>query len=90
MQNGGFNDSYTANNQMFGYAYDAAGNLLADGLGDVMTWDAEGRLSSAGGATYVYDAEGNRVEKQGVGVRDTVYLGGRPIARYAARQWTDL
>ena len=32
----------------------------------------------------------NGVEKQGVGVTDTVYVGGRPIARYAAGQWTDL
>jgi hypothetical protein len=30
------------------------------------------------------------MERQGVGVTDTVYLGGRPIARYAAGQGTDL
>ena len=90
LQNGSFNDSYTASNQMFGYAYDAAGNLLGDGLGDVYTWDAEGRLATAGGATYIYDAIGNRVGKQGVGVTDTVFFGGKPISLYAAGQWTDL
>jgi RHS repeat-associated protein len=89
LQNGGFNSTYTAKNQMFGYAYDAAGNLLSNGL-VAMTWDAENRIRSTGGATYIYDAEGNRVEKQGVGVTDTIFFGGRPIARLAGGQWTDL
>ncbi len=88
-QNGSFSSIYTANNQMFGYAYDAAGNLLSNGFTS-MTWDAESRLISAGGATYVYDPEGNRVGTQGVGVTDTIYFGGRPIARYSAGGWTDL
>lgn len=89
LQNGGFNNSYTAQNQMFGYTYDAAGNLLSNYL-TTMTWDAESKLISAGGATYVYDADGNRVEKQGVGVTDTIFFGGRPIARYTGGSWTDL
>ncbi|MEI9977636.1 MAG: hypothetical protein WDN23_01320 [Edaphobacter sp.] len=88
-QNGGFSDSFTGNNQMLGYAYDAAGNLLSN-YQTTMTWDAESRLVSTGGATYLYDAEGNRVEKQGVGVTDTIYFGGRPIARLTGGQWTDL
>ncbi len=90
LQNGSFNSIYTANNQMFGYAYDASGNLLFDGLFNNMTWDAESRLTSVGGATYLYDADGNRVEKQGSEVTDTIYFGGQPIARYAAGQSTDL
>jgi RHS repeat-associated protein len=89
LQNGPSNAFYTANNQMFGYAYDAAGNLLSNGV-TPLTWDAESRLTSAAGATYIYDAMGNRVEKQGVGVTDTIYFGGRPIARFSAGQWTDL
>ena len=89
LQNGSFNSSYTAKNQLFGYAYDAAGNLLSDGM-NLMTWDAESRMSTASGATYIYDAEGNRVEKQGSTVTDTVYFGGKPIARYSGGQWTDL
>jgi RHS repeat-associated protein len=90
LQNGGFNSSYNANNQMNGYAYDAAGNLLSDGLFNQYTWDAEGQLTSNGSATYIYDAEGQRVEKQGVAVTDTIYFGGRPVARLSAGQWTDL
>jgi RHS repeat-associated protein len=88
-QNGGFNSRYTTQNQMLGYAYDAAGNLLSNGITS-MTWDAESRISSAGGATYIYDGEGNRIEKQGVGVTDTVYFGNRPLARLSAGSWTDL
>ena len=90
LSNGSFQASYTANNRMFGYLYDAAGNLLSDRVSDIMTWDAESRISSVGGTTYIYDAEGNRVEKQGATVEDTVYFGGQPIARYQAGQWTDL
>ena len=55
-----------------------------------MTWDAESRISTVGGASYVYDPLGQRVGKQGVGLTDTVYFGGKPIARYSAGQWTDL
>ena len=47
-------------------------------------------IRSANGATYVYDAEGNRVSKSGVGITDTVYFGSKPIARLQAGQWTDL
>jgi RHS repeat-associated protein len=89
LQKGSFTASYTANNQLVNGVYDAAGNLLSNYLSP-MTWDAENRLISVGGATYVYDANGNRVEKQGVGVTDTVYFGGRPVARLSAGQWTDL
>jgi hypothetical protein len=45
---------------MFGYAYDASGNLLSDGL-NTMAWDAESRIATVGGATYVYDADGRMV-----------------------------
>jgi RHS repeat-associated protein len=88
-QNGGFNNVFTPQNQLFGYAYDPAGNLLSNGL-TTMTWDAESKLITAGGATYVYDPEGNRVEKQGAGITDTINFGGRPIARYSGGAWTDL
>jgi|GEM_PF-1718712 len=90
LQNNSFHAGYDANNRMLGYSYDAAGNLLSNGVSNVMTWDAENRIRTVGGATYIYDAEGNRVEKQGVGVTDTIYFGGRPIARLTAGQWTDL
>ena len=56
----------TANNQLSGYSYDAAGNLLSDGTCGY-TYDGEERMSSAtcGGTTttYLYDAEGRRIAK---------------------------
>ena len=74
---------------MNGFAYNAAGNLLQTGT-TALTWDAESRLTSAGGASYMYDAFGERVESNGIAATGTVYFGGRPIARYSGGQWTDL
>jgi RHS repeat-associated protein len=69
--------SFNGNNQISssGYQYDAAGNLLMDGL-NCYTYDAENRLSSVApetapgsgvcGATtmsYLYDPEGRRVAR---------------------------
>jgi RHS repeat-associated protein len=88
-QNGSFNGSYTANNQLVNGLYDAAGNLLSNYLSP-MAWDSESKLVSVGGATYLYNVDGDRIEKQGVGVTDTVYFGGRPVARLSSGQWTDL
>jgi len=58
------------NNRMDGYSYDAAGNMTSDG-NNVYTYDAENRITQVnlpgtGGAlvaTYVYDADGRRVQK---------------------------
>lgn len=53
------------NNRMDGYSYDAAGNLLSDGL-HTYAYDAENRLITVDGGTtasYIYDAEGRRVQK---------------------------
>jgi RHS repeat-associated protein len=60
------------NNQLSGYGYDAAGNMTSDPTdGVTASYDAENRIASAtrGGVTtsYVYDADGNRVEKSGGG-----------------------
>ncbi len=52
-----------ANNQIIGYAYDAAGNMTNDSV-HAYTWDAEGRLvkvDAGSTATYTYDALGQRV-----------------------------
>jgi RHS repeat-associated protein len=46
-----------------GYAYDAAGNMTNDALGQSYTYDQENRITGAGGFSYTYDADGNRVEK---------------------------
>jgi RHS repeat-associated protein len=53
------------NNRMDGYSYDAAGNLLNDGAHSY-TYDAENRIvavDAGNTATYVYDADGRRVQK---------------------------
>jgi RHS repeat-associated protein len=53
------------NNRMDGYSYDAAGNLMNDGAHSY-TNDAENRLTkvdSGNTATYIYDADGRRVQE---------------------------
>ncbi|GAC1515343.1 MAG: hypothetical protein NVS1B11_32190 [Terriglobales bacterium] len=42
--------------------YSLAGNVTNDGVGSYVC-DAENRLVSAGGFSYIYDGDGNRVEK---------------------------
>ncbi len=66
-ENATFNN---AANHLDGYSYDAAGNLLNDGV-HAYAYDAENRLLSVdGGATasYAYDAEGRRVHEEVGGV----------------------
>jgi RHS repeat-associated protein len=91
-QSGNFSfvQAYTTANWISGYSYDVAGNLLADGLGNTYTWNADGMLSSSNGTSYFYDAEGDRVGKSGSAPTDTIYFGGRPVARLAGGAWTDL
>jgi RHS repeat-associated protein len=61
-----FNDVANSNNQLTApYQYDAAGNLTNDGTHSY-GYDAEDRLTQVDGggtASYVYDANGQRVEK---------------------------
>lgn len=65
----GFQYTFTASNQVStsdGVSYNAAGGMIADGLGDSYGYDALSRLSWISGsntATYTYDAFGNRVEE---------------------------
>lgn len=65
-----------ANNRANCLAYDAAGNVTANGTAHY-TFDPENRLASAGGMTYTYDADGNRVEKSN-GSTGTLYWYGSP------------
>jgi len=45
------------------YAYDANGNMITRGS-QTITWDAENRVTGVtGGASFVYDGDGNRVKK---------------------------
>jgi RHS repeat-associated protein len=56
-------------NQINGYCYDTAGNLLLQATCPpsnpvyAYTFDAENHLTNTGGFTYIYDGDGNRVEK---------------------------
>src|SRR5436305_1568905 len=52
-----------ASNQLQGYSYDAAGNMTVDSDATSYVYDAENRISSTSGFSYVYDADGNRVQK---------------------------
>ena len=45
------------------FVHDAAGNVTVDNLGHTYTYDQENRITGAAGFTYIYDADGNRVEK---------------------------
>jgi RHS repeat-associated protein len=46
-----------------GFAYDAAGNIMTPPGAGAVTYNAENQLVSAGGVTYEYDGDGNRVYK---------------------------
>ena len=59
-----WSSSYTANNRISGYSYDAAGNLLKD-VTSTYAWNAESEMKTGGGVGYLYDGQGNRVEKSG-------------------------
>lgn len=51
------------NNQLLNQTYDLAGEVISDQLGNSYTYNAEGRIVSAGSGSYAYDGDGNRVIK---------------------------
>jgi RHS repeat-associated protein len=60
-----------------GMTYDASGDVTKDNLGTQYTWDAEGRMVTAGIWSYSYDGDGNRVLKsQGSTSSGSVYWYG--------------
>jgi hypothetical protein len=66
-------------NQLNGFCHDVAGNLAFNSPCPTPPWsfttyvyDAENRLITAAGATYIYDGDGNRVEKL-IGTSGTIY-----------------
>jgi RHS repeat-associated protein len=62
-----------SNNQLTGYSYDAAGNVLRDSMNNILTYDAENRIAQVGSnLTYVYDGDGKRVKKSS----GTIYWSG--------------
>jgi RHS repeat-associated protein len=57
------NTSATTQNRLTGFNYDAAGNMIQNGTPQYF-YDAENHMTSAsGGYSYIYDGDGNRVEK---------------------------
>jgi RHS repeat-associated protein len=102
-QSGNFSfmpSGYTSNNQVAdtGYVYDSAGNMTSElipGFGSrTYQYDALNQLTgNAAGATYTYDAEGNRIRKvSGSSVTEYVWVGGQLLATYDpnANAWQDL
>lgn len=87
--------SSNSNNQIAGYCYDQAGNLVDEGncrlIGpQQFTYDGAGRMTSPdyGNTTYVYDASGQRVAKQSNGISNYEYLydlSGNQITEIAAQ-----
>jgi RHS repeat-associated protein len=59
--------SSTSHNQITGWCYDVAGNLLDQGAcpqsGHTYTYDGENRLIKTAGYTYIYDGDGKRLKK---------------------------
>jgi RHS repeat-associated protein len=70
-------------NRITGWSYDAAGNLLNDGLHGY-TFDAENKIKNVdGNAAYTYDAEGQRVKKLvGENVRFVYGIDGKLVAEF--------
>ena len=66
-------------NQVSAFCYDTAGNVLAEAgsqcppaLGSGFVYNAENQLTFAGGTNYVYDGDGNRVEKYMVNTQNQI------------------
>ena len=58
--------AYNAANQVAGWSYDAAGNLLNDGT-STSTYDALGRMTSRNGTSYRYNGDGVLVAQTAAG-----------------------
>jgi len=72
-----------ADNRLTGWSYDAAGNLLNDGL-HTYTFDAENRIKNVDATSaYTYDGEAQRVKKlMGENTRFVYGIGGKLVAEF--------
>jgi RHS repeat-associated protein len=87
-----FQPNYEATNRMTGYSYDAAGNLLNDGVGHAFTYDAEGRIGTVNGTgtTYTYGPDDERIRKEaGSSYTEYLYFSGSIVAEKDQAGWTD-
>ena len=70
------------NNQLVTGCYDKGGNMLGNNACPSLPYtptyyyDAENRLRTTAGINYIYDGDGNRVEKS----NGTLYWGSGPLA----------
>lgn len=62
---------YDADDRLTTDVYDANGNTISSG-GQGITYDFENRILTENGATYLYDGDGNRVQKTVAGL-NTLY-----------------
>jgi RHS repeat-associated protein len=69
----GLNTSALSNNQLTGFSYDTAGDMINNG--SALKYDAENRLVFTGSTNYYYDGDGNRVAKTS-GSTGTLYWRG--------------
>jgi RHS repeat-associated protein len=58
----GLSVSVGTNNQLSGFGYDPAGNMITNGSATYV-YDDENRLIESAGYSYIYDGDGERVEK---------------------------
>ena len=90
VQESGMSISAGGNNRISSFSYDGSGNTLSDSVYSY-AWNAESEMSSGAGVNYVYDGDGNRVEKSngklywygaGTEILDESDLSGTATAEY--------
>src|SRR5208337_2245698 len=81
--------NYNANDQLSTDTYDANGNTTAS-IGNGYVYDFENHLIQAGGVTYTYDGDGNRLQKVVGGVTTQYTVDSRNPTGYAQVlvEWT--
>ena len=79
---GQWSSSYTANNQISGYSYDATGNLLNDGVHSY-TYDAEGRIVAPGGPGDAAGVPFKETTIERFAVREPMQPAGAALLRLA-------
>lgn len=77
------------NNHLSGLTYDAAGNVINDGVGGAFVFDGENRIKTAGSVTYIYDAYGRRIQKSS-GINYWYGVSGQVLAETdSSGNWTN-
>lgn len=78
-----------SNNQLSGYSYDSAGNMLQSGS-TPLTYDSLNRITAAGSYQYTYNANSQRNAKiNGSDVTNYFYLGDVPVGEFHGSDYSD-